>query len=308
MTLLELLVVLAILATLAGIAITATTGVAEQSRYEATRQTIENIESAVLGEAGFLQDMGRLPVAQGTEPFEQLSELWLKGTLPDFSIQEAPGDAEVRLGAGWRGPYLRLGFGRSDLRDAYGNAFELFSVDDGDPNGLEPAEDGRAIVIIRSTGSDGLEGGDGYERDEVLVFAANAGAVSAGLADGTGNRWQGQIAVTVSKEEEGEAPDPAEGDRVLVRVYGPDGTGALQPIASQTLTVNGASVLSHTFSGLPLGPKIVRAYQENAGNLPAGNTPFGGAAPRPDWRSAPRTIPGDRPFPAAPVSLILTDH
>ena len=75
MTLLELVVVIAILAVLMTVAMRSVTGVAEQSRFEATQRTLENIQEAILGPAndhqpdgsrvisGFIADIGRLPQA-----------------------------------------------------------------------------------------------------------------------------------------------------------------------------------------------------------------------------------------------------
>jgi prepilin-type N-terminal cleavage/methylation domain-containing protein len=73
LTLVELLVVLVIIAIVTGIAITATENVIDQGRYNATQQTLQNIQEAIMGPAnqrapdgsflitGFVADMGRLP-------------------------------------------------------------------------------------------------------------------------------------------------------------------------------------------------------------------------------------------------------
>ena len=70
LTLLELLIVLVILAALTGIAVQQLEPLADQSRYEATQQTLENVEEAILSRdiingqvrySGFVADIGRLP-------------------------------------------------------------------------------------------------------------------------------------------------------------------------------------------------------------------------------------------------------
>lgn len=98
MTLLELLVVVAILAVLATVAVQSTTEIGEQTRYEATRKTVDTFRGAVLGPegqlapdgsavlSGFLSDVGRLPVStaiQNSSGQEQgaLVELYSE-TLP----------------------------------------------------------------------------------------------------------------------------------------------------------------------------------------------------------------------------------
>ena len=91
-TLLEMVVVLGIMAVLALVAVKALEPVADQSRYEATQRTLTNIEEAILGGqdlrqpdgtpiiSGFIADVGRPPLVQGSLPETQLAELW-DGTL-----------------------------------------------------------------------------------------------------------------------------------------------------------------------------------------------------------------------------------
>ena len=128
LTLVELLVVLAILAVLTMVAVSLTDGVVDQGRYDVTRRTIENIESAILGPAnqtdadgsklvvGFVADVGRPPIATGTLEETQLAELWANvNGLPGFGPRSPTKDADAELNdpqitilAGWRGPYLAL--------------------------------------------------------------------------------------------------------------------------------------------------------------------------------------------------------
>ncbi len=302
LTLLELVVVLGILALLAGLALRTSSGLFDQSRYDSNMKQLAAISDAVIGDAGFVSDIGRLPQAQGTAPAGQLAEMWRQGTLTAFSIQTPPGDPEARLGAGWRGPYLALGAGQRDLRDAYGNPFDLLQAD------ATPAGDGDPVALVRSLGADGPPadaggaGPTGYDADETVVFHAGPEAVAAGLAEQSANHWQAPVAVTIHREKTGEPPAIAEGNRVLVRVYGPDGNGQLRTIASATLPVTGG-ILTHTFPSLPYGPKIVRAYQADTSSLPSGDdAPF--TVP-PPWRSSPASIAVNRRMAADPAPLIL---
>lgn len=300
LTLLELLVVLAIVAVMAGLALRSVSGIFDQSRYESNIRQLEEIDEAILGEAGFLHDIGRLPVAAGADPRDQLRELWEAGTLPSFGIAAAPGDDEVRMGAGWRGPYLRLGLGREDLRDAFGRDLEWFEAD-GAVLGA-----GNTVGIFRSLGADGTEGGVDYDADLAVVIEAQGPAVTAGLAGQEKNRWQADLPVNILfRDTHGDLvpPDVSNGDRVLIRVYGPV-EGAVATVASATLTVDG-SVPATTFADLPHGPKVIRAYQANAGDLPAeDNDPFNTP---PDWRTPPTNLLIHKRLSATPFELILRE-
>lgn len=296
LTLLELLVVLAIIAVIAGIALRTVSGTFDQSRYQANIAQVDAIETAILGPAGFLHDIGRLPEAQGTEPRTQLSELWSQETLPAFTIAAAPGDPEVQMGVGWRGPYLRLGLGRNDLRDAFGRDYELFAAD----GATLPVD--TEIGLIRSLGADGQIGGTDFDADVLLVLAADADAVAAGLVADEIDRSVADLIIRVHRETLGEPVQVGEGNRVLVRVYGPT-DGTLETLAAHTFTVGSPAILQHIFAGLPLGPKVIRAYQADFGNLPTDDeTPF---ATAPTWRSVPMPILLDRQTSALPVELIL---
>lgn len=153
LTLLELVIVLVILAALTGIAVQSIEPIADQSRYESTQQTLEEIRDAIQSRdvsngsvsfAGFISDMGRLPVGvivdKGTDQ-ERLEpvELW-RGDLSSFDSTDlwpytpasplpdpfvSDGDVTVRVSAGWRGPYIQLPPGATSLRDGYGNPFQV---------------------------------------------------------------------------------------------------------------------------------------------------------------------------------------
>ena len=146
LTLIELLLVLLILAILAGVAIRTTSGLADQARYEATQRLLTNLQNAVLGDStlrqtdgslipnGFVNDIGAPPLAVGSDPSTQLSQLWEINSLTGNSVQDGsqvinltadPTDSNVQLVLGWRGPYLYLSPGTVSLKDGWGNPLSL---------------------------------------------------------------------------------------------------------------------------------------------------------------------------------------
>ncbi|MEZ6094007.1 MAG: prepilin-type N-terminal cleavage/methylation domain-containing protein [Pirellulaceae bacterium] len=167
LTLLELLVVLVILAIMATIAVQAIQPRVENARFEATRSTMANIVESVVGHGdrtqsdgtpmidGFVADIGRIPFAVSQEPLvapepaEQapifsLNELWnpecdLAVQFP-FQFRAGPREPEdfsdVRIACGWRGPYVMLPIGAHELRDGWGNPFEVLLDDAGTMKGI----------------------------------------------------------------------------------------------------------------------------------------------------------------------------
>ncbi len=260
LTLLELTVVLAILVTLTAVVVQSTDQLIDPSRREASVRLLSELDAAVLGAAGarepdgtplvtgFVADIGRRPLAVGAAATTQLVELWENaGGLPTFTLAAPAGDAEVRVGAGWRGPYLRLPLGAAELRDGWGRPLELLRAD-----GVTELVSGDALSIARSLGSDELSGGTGYgvDLDAVLERSASP-AVPA--------RDVGSLAGSVSFQQAGDPPLVANGGFVVVRVYGPR-EGVAATLAQAVLPV-GAEPPAFIFNGLPIGPRVVRAYQ-----------------------------------------------
>jgi prepilin-type N-terminal cleavage/methylation domain-containing protein len=263
LTLIELLVVLSIISVLSTVALRSVFGLFEEQNYDANTSHLQAIELAVVGDedtAGFLGDIGRLPEAYGDDPLTltQLAELWDQSVsgLPDYAINTPAGDSEVRLGTGWRGPYLNLGINRSDLSDGFANAFLLYQADGTD------SDDGDPIAIIQSLGAEGLAGGTSYEEDLEIVIQAEAGAVTAGLADAVTDSWRTDVEVTVVRD--GGPIAVADGANLIVRAYGADGSGGVHTVLQEkvTLTVDLPSQ-SFTLTDLPHGAKVLRAYQES---------------------------------------------
>lgn len=248
LTLLELLVVLSIVAVLSTVALRSVIGTLDQTNYEANLAQLEAIEKAVIGDAaaaGFLGDIGRLPQVVGTDPTTQLSELWEQGGITDYAINTATGDSEVRLGTGWRGPYLNLGLTRTTLTDGFNGEYILIQPDESDAD-----DPGETIGSLVSLGISGTTGGSDYEEDVELIFE-----------DASENRWETDLEVIVVAD--GGTIELVDGANLVVRAYGADGSGGLHTVIEQKQTL--ASDLpsaSFTLSDLPYGAKVLRAYQD----------------------------------------------
>lgn len=270
LTLVELMFVLLILAVLAGVALRATDGVADQARYRATQSTLSNIEAAVVGPAnlrdpdgaavvtGFVADIGRLPQAVGDDAGTQLQELWENTTnLPTFTVAAPPGDAQVRVEAGWRGPYLRLGVGATRLTDGWGNVLSLLHAD-----GTTPAGVGEPVAIVRGLGLDNITGGSDYNADVEVDFERTATDSATAIPP----RYTGAVTGHVYYGISGDNPPVAANTLVVVRLYGPV-QGRPATVAQFAAPPTGG-VVTYTFDAnadgiddpLAIGPRELRAY------------------------------------------------
>ncbi|MCC6737835.1 MAG: prepilin-type N-terminal cleavage/methylation domain-containing protein [Planctomycetia bacterium] len=268
-TLVEMIVVLFILVLLATVAVTSTENLVDQSRFDSSRSTLRAAEVAVLGDeslrnpdgtllnTGFVADVGRLPKRSAdADSGKWLSELWLP-TFKTYIVDTPAGDSEVRVGAGWRGPYLRLPIGGDRLQDSWGAAF-LSLKDDGVSTPLA----GDAVGIVRTLGSDATAGGMSYDADLDAIFDSP-----------TETRWSGALTVPLTLT----TPVGA-GEFLVVRVYGPKeglplshtaGTmrqvvfNAAGAVMSSTLPADGTASTSGiaVFTDLPIGSRVVRAYR-----------------------------------------------
>ena len=100
-TLIEVIVVIAVISILAAMAVPYAVKIIDQSREEATRKQLEEINRAVMGDptgptAGFLGDRGALPA--------NLSMLNTQGT------QAGPTTGTLGVKYGWYGPYVKIGY------------------------------------------------------------------------------------------------------------------------------------------------------------------------------------------------------
>ncbi|WP_081917982.1 prepilin-type N-terminal cleavage/methylation domain-containing protein [Methylobacter sp. BBA5.1] len=185
-TLLEMTVVLLLMTLLASVAIRETNGLSFQVRYEQTRERLERIREAILGNprqiingqqavSGFVADMGRLP--------KNLHELLEQNFCSDrtYSTQatcEAAGkiwnfqqdwtlDSDSGLWYGWHGPYLNISGSALDddaFVDGWGS-FAANSINHDYGWGLlldTPETDGLTVL---SYGKDQAPGGNCSDSD-----------------------------------------------------------------------------------------------------------------------------------------------
>jgi len=288
MTLLELVVVIAILAVLMTVAMRSMTGVAEQSRFEATQRTLENIQDAIVGPAndhqpdgsrvisGFIADIGRLPQAILATNSDGTTSLTLNellspptGALP-FDVRPATGtnltdasmaDASVLIACGWRGPYLRLAVGENEITDGWGvplanltpagtNFICLYR-----PDLSAVANPGDLISVVSSPGADGVQGGTGYNSDLSVTFGPSdytaSLAVTVSMLDTSGN----QIYSSTN------------GDQVFVRVFGPDTMNIGKIEVLSVTNLSNVYPWSQIVSSLTQGPRAVRAYLQTGSGV-----------------------------------------
>ncbi|HYV34905.1 MAG TPA: type II secretion system protein [Gemmataceae bacterium] len=187
LTLIELLVVLVILAILTTLAVQSTSVVMDQGRFDATQQSLQNIQNGIMGPAnqrgadgsllitGFAADMGRLPqpVDATSDP---LRELWDAAVIPaisayglqtvDLGLKDATNNPILgQLRCGWRGPYVQPPLTRQVtsggqtqaqimLLDGWGNPFDALTQSPVAPFTLTLAGVGQPINVIRSRGAD----------------------------------------------------------------------------------------------------------------------------------------------------------
>ena len=228
LTLLEMVIVLAILAALTGIAVKSLEPVADQARYDATKQTLENVRDSIQSRdltngtvdySGFVSDMGRLPVAVNTGDELHPVELWRSdlttfgGTadLVGYQLQNDFADPyidstigrTVPVASGWRGPYVQLAPGAETLRDGYGRPMVLIA-DDTTPTPTLASE-GDAVVNFGSLGANTGDASD----DLVLPN----GVFGSGRIEGT-------LSATV-RDSNGDPVSLTGTERLFVRVYGP---------------------------------------------------------------------------------------
>ncbi|MEM8884620.1 MAG: prepilin-type N-terminal cleavage/methylation domain-containing protein [Planctomycetota bacterium] len=268
LTLLELVVVLVILAALGTVMITQTAGLTGEARYEQTVRTLERLQDAVIGRLplasedptavppGFVADVGRLPQA-GTAL--DMSELWDRTATASpptaFAVQTLTGlDNDLQMACGWRGPYVRLPIGSDELRDGWGRSFDLAASD-----GAAVAMAGDNIAAITTTAPGG--GGPFDQPLTDVIFEDTSATI-----DRTTGQVTLQLAFTLPTS-------PTGGSYAVVRLYGPvNGAAAVVAQSSASLGVAGATqsvTVTFTPADIPIGPKLLRAYQWNSATAPS---------------------------------------
>jgi hypothetical protein len=269
LTLIELVVVLAILAAVTTAASVATERVLLQKRNEVTTRTLDAFRRSLLGSYGqteaittvssqngppsidgFVADMGRLPLAAGIDPATQLAELWLQPPgVAAYGPKVAPGDPEVTLSCGWRGPYLELPIGGDRLIDGFGRSMLVLTRDaTGQPR---VAADGEPVVGLTSLGSDGQPGIHGE-----LPLAED---LSVWLGQDPAS-YSSTITVRVFEADGGGgAITPSQAGSLMVRLYLPDGsTGGVT--FQQSAMISTPATASFNFPNVPVGQRVLRAY------------------------------------------------
>lgn len=259
LTLVELVVVLLILVILTSVALRSTEGLVSQGRFDATSRTLRSLEEAIIGDpslrqsdgsiivSGFVADMGRLP--------NTLQELTEQGALPAFSFQNDPAeDATINLGSGWRGPYLRLPLGALSIKDGFGRDFELLQADE------TASANNQSIAMIRSLGADNRLGDSmetPFDPDQIIIFESTPAGILRHQST-----IQGTVEVFNSVSQSYEAP-PFD---VLVRLFEPNGLGGINV---RTVTIPTGVTPNYQFNNVPIGLRIVRAYQSGGARLSA---------------------------------------
>jgi len=268
LTLLELLVVLTILIVLSTVAITSTSAVADQARYEATQRTLENIRDAVIGPdnlrdtdgtllyTGFVADTGRLPGAlselvtkpDGMAAYQVLSAIENNIVVEPPLVAEDEQDPDVKLGVGWRGPYLRLPPGNLLLQDGWR---EDFVVEDNPVRIISHGRD-RAVGPVFGPGV------AIYDSDSQVEFLASVFTSSL------------TVQVEFRDATTWEYKAPGEAMNVVVRLFGPDPVfGKIRVHKSDTKTTPSPAVITKfefdfpSSLALTIGPHAIRAYYNN---------------------------------------------
>jgi len=266
-TLIELVVVLVILALLAHLAVREMGKVQFARMHRQAERQLEEIREAVWhrggeeGASGFLVDMGRLPVARAAtnetgRTVLTLSELWQRPEgVAEFALRPATSanlqvpaaektalaDETVVVGCGWRGPYLRMPFGRDRLLDSWGNPFET------------PDDAGFARLTVTNGVVYGVRhlGADGRPDDRVTpgVPADRDGRVELAPPGG----MAGALAVNVNLVN-ASGPVGVDGE-VRCRWYMPCGGAITGAVAKVELS--GSSFAAFNFLGLPPGNCLV---------------------------------------------------
>ena len=186
-TLIELIVVLLILAVITHLSVQEMSKVKDSRLHESANRQMQSIKDAVWKNngnqkpSGFLADLGRLPCAkeitqithQNYRTSLTLEELWQKpSNVNIFAFRYAVEsnlvvraedkieliDKTIRIGCGWRGPYLKAPSNHVNLSDPWGNPMEnkdLAGYDRLFNSKGEAARAGDEVFSIRHLGSDG---------------------------------------------------------------------------------------------------------------------------------------------------------
>lgn len=222
-TLIEVIVILAVLSILAAVAIPMALRIFERTAEDTTREEMDNIKKALLGnpqklqtsfrnDFGFLGDIGCLP----TTALGGLDRLSTAGTYPTpFTF-----DSTKQAGAGWKGPYITGTPGEEFAKDQLGNNYTYTPV-----AGTCPL-----TATLTSNGADGLPS----TADDITVTI---------VANDTTATIRGTVKNTSGTGLAG----------VPVELYYPS-NGTLTTSTPATTDANG----NYSFSSVPFGARAVK--------------------------------------------------
>lgn len=268
-SLIEMVIALAILATATTIAIRATSRLQDQARYQATVNTLNNVQSAIQGPlnqrnpdgtplvTGFVADVGRLPnYVAGVDP---LAELTTNPNNIPFGPVQSNSDNSITIFSGWQGPYIRLPVGTTVIHDGWGNPLHLY---DSSKTPIPPSSNAIGVITAwcADNQADPAYGGTGtvtgYNADAAVTIPSSGfGSPSAQLT--------GFVKMLDSSGNPSAPNTTSAGMTINVTIwicyFGPDGNGGLKEI---TANPGPATSWQFSISGsfVTLGPRILKAY------------------------------------------------
>jgi len=240
-TLVEALVVVAVLAAVGLVAVRSSRGLLDRAHFEATQRLLADTRDALVGKAGFVADLGRLPDFDA-DPAEPLRELLTRlPGVPASALVPTPFEPTLALPLGWRGPYLQLAPGVDHVLDGWARPL-LVDHANGD-------------LRLRSLGADGLVGGTGFDTDLELALIDVANGIDL---------TRGDLALSFSMpvKPNGAPANPTPHVSLLV----PDPAGAswieFAPVPPQNPWTSGTFPYNEVFkfSAVPVGVRVARAY------------------------------------------------
>jgi len=207
-TLVEVIVILAVLSILAAMAVPMALRIFERTAEDTTREEMDNIKKALLGnpqklqtsfrnDFGYLGDIGCLP----STALGGLDRLLTQGSLPVWTF-----DSTKQAGAGWKGPYITGTPGEDFKKDQLGNDYTYTPVAgtcpltatlvSNGPDGLPSTADDITVTIVANDTTATIRGtvkntsGTGLAGVPVEYYsAANNGVLTttSGTTDANGN-------------------------------------------------------------------------------------------------------------------------
>src|SRR5207253_1968440 len=146
-------------------------------------------------------------------------------------------DTDVKLLCGWRGPYLQLPVGGTKLLDGWGNAYTLRQSD-----GTTLAVAGLPVAYVESAGGPTSPYNAAMTQTIPFLAANSSGTVAGAITDS-------------------DPTTPGTETPIKVRLFGPglggQAAGVLGYVEAAAVPTSG---YSFSFAGLPIGPKVLRAY------------------------------------------------